>query len=80
MRHISLGFYQHLESVLRSKLHDVKLLLSDAQTIRTQWLTNAPYQQHKARQADTVQAAQSSVDGVLARRAKRAAEAKRISV
>ena len=57
------------------KLHDVKLLLSDAQAIRTQWLTKRTVSATQARQADTLQAAQSSVDGVLARRAKRAAEA-----
>ena len=57
------------------KLHDIKIMLSDAGAIRTQWLTNRTVTASQARQADTVQAAKSSVDGVVERRAKRMAEA-----
>lgn len=57
------------------KLHTVKLLIADADAIRTQWLTNRNVTTSQARQADTMQTAKSSVDGVLERRAKRQAEA-----
>ena len=60
------------------KLHDIKIMLSDAGAIRTQWLTNRTVTTSQARQADTVQAAKSSVDGVVERRAKRMAEAQAI--
>ena len=73
--HIARFFINISNQFYVQKLHDVKLLLSDAQAIRTQWLTKRTVSATQARQADTVQAAQSSVDGVLARRAKRAAEA-----
>ena len=57
------------------KLHTVKLLIADADAIRTQWLTNRTVTASQARQADTMQTAKSAVDGVLERRAKRQAEA-----
>ncbi len=57
------------------KLHDIKIMLADAGAIRTQWLTNRTVTTSQARQADTMQTAKSSVDGVLERRAKRQAEA-----
>jgi hypothetical protein len=60
------------------KLHTVKLLIADADAIRTQWLTNRTVTTSQARQADTMQTAKSSVDGVLERRAKRKAEAQSI--
>ena len=53
------------------KLHPVKLLLADADAIRTQWATNRTVSATAARQADQFQAAKSAVDGAAERYARR---------
>ena len=55
------------------KLHDLKSLGGDAQSIRTQWATNRTVSATQARQADIVQAAKSGVETAAERYAKRRA-------
>jgi len=47
------------------KMHDLKMLIGDAQAIRTQWLTNRNVTASSARSMDKAQASLSSVDDYL---------------
>lgn len=47
------------------KMHDLKMLIGDAQAIRTQWLTNRNITASSARSMDKAQASISSVDDYL---------------
>lgn len=47
------------------KMHDLKMLIGDAQAIRTQWMTNRNVTASSARSMDKAQASLSSVDDYL---------------
>lgn len=65
-------FYININSQFYvQKMHPVKLLLNDADSIRTQWATNKTMSTTTARQADQFQAATTAANGAAERYAKR---------